>query len=128
MSSDRRLDKNLWYSFQGVTFSWPAGPQNFHPVTMAQFVRSLAEKAPVLVNAAVTHSKPRLATLWHYAKVELQLIASNSSQLRKLCRMAWWPLRCGCGFTSARSQAHVASLARMFEDQSLTSISFWFII
>ena len=38
---------------------------------MAQFVCNLTEKAPVLVNAAVTYLKPGLATFWPHAKAEL---------------------------------------------------------
>ncbi|XP_057603994.1 ATP synthase subunit g, mitochondrial-like [Hippopotamus amphibius kiboko] len=48
-----------------------SGRQTFRPRTMAQFVCNLTEKTPVLVNAALTYLKPRLATFWHCAKAEL---------------------------------------------------------
>uniref|UniRef100_A0A8C6HKV6 ATP synthase subunit g, mitochondrial n=1 Tax=Mus spicilegus TaxID=10103 RepID=A0A8C6HKV6_MUSSI len=38
---------------------------------MAKLIRIFTETAPSMVAAAVTYSKPRLATFWHYAKVEL---------------------------------------------------------
>jgi F-type H+-transporting ATPase subunit g len=38
---------------------------------MAKFIRNFTEKAPLMVAAAVTYSKPRLATFWHYIKVKL---------------------------------------------------------
>lgn len=51
---------------------------------MAQFVHNLVEKAPVLVNAAVTDSKPYLATFWHCAEVELIPLTLAESLKKKV--------------------------------------------
>ncbi|KAG8524379.1 ATP synthase subunit g, mitochondrial [Galemys pyrenaicus] len=111
---------------------------------MAQFIRNLAEKALVLVNATVPYLKPQVTTFWNDVPNELvelvelvpptpaeiptaiqslrkivvlKRVASNGSQLRKLCQTQW-PLRCGCASTLARSRANVGSWTTMSEDQS----------
>ncbi|XP_032972489.1 ATP synthase subunit g, mitochondrial-like [Rhinolophus ferrumequinum] len=120
------------------------------PANHGHFVHNLAEKAPVLANTAVTYSKPQLAIFLPYAKVELlsptpAKIPTATQNLKKIVSSAQTgsfkqltgkeALLNGLAATEVWMWFYVGEiigkggiLVIMFEDQSLTSVSFGFII
>uniref|UniRef100_A0A8C5KG32 ATP synthase F(0) complex subunit g, mitochondrial n=1 Tax=Jaculus jaculus TaxID=51337 RepID=A0A8C5KG32_JACJA len=89
---------------------------------MAQFVRNLAQRALEMVNAAVTYSKPLLATFWHYAKVELvpPSPAEIPTAIQSLKNIIW----------SAKTAAfkHLTVKEAMLNGLVATEVLMWFYI